>query len=43
MRRGVETHVPVLDRERQTNGFFTRADFQFNEEANTFTVLEVKP
>ena len=37
MRRGVEPHVPVLDRERQTNGFFTRADFQFDEEANTFT------
>lgn len=37
MRRGIEPHVPVLDRERQTKGYFTRADFKFYEEANTFT------
>lgn len=36
MRRGIEPHVPVLDRERQTKGYFTRADFQFDEKANTF-------
>ena len=27
MRRGVEPHVPVLDRERQTNGFFYTCGF----------------
>ena len=37
MRRGIEPHVPLLDRERQTRGFFTRADFQFDEQTNTFT------
>ena len=36
MRLGIEPHVPVLDRERQTNGYFTRADFRFDEEANAF-------
>lgn len=36
MRHGIEPHVPVLDRERQTKGYFTRADFKFDEEANTF-------
>ena len=30
MRRGIEPHVPLLDRERQTWGFFTPADFQFD-------------
>jgi hypothetical protein len=24
MRRGIEPHIPLLDREHQTNGFFTR-------------------
>ena len=37
MRRGIEPHVPILDRERQTNGFFTRADFKFDDQTNTFT------
>jgi transposase len=37
MRRGIEPHVPVLDRERQTKGYFTRADFKFDEDANIFT------
>jgi transposase len=37
MRQGIEPHVPVLDRERQTKGYFTRADFQFDERSNTFT------
>ena len=27
MRRGIEPHIPVLDREHQTKGYFTRADF----------------
>ena len=27
MQRGIEPHIPLLDREHQTNGFFTRADF----------------
>jgi hypothetical protein len=37
MRRGIEPHVPLLDRERQTKGLFTRADFKFDDQANTFT------
>ena len=36
MRRGIEPHIPLLDRERQTNGFFTRADFTFDPQANVF-------
>jgi transposase len=37
MQRGIEPHVPLLDRERQTKGLFTRADFKFDDQANTFT------
>jgi hypothetical protein len=37
MRRGIEPHIPLLDREHQTNGFFTRADFTFDLQANVFT------
>jgi len=37
MQRGIEPHVPLLDRERQTKGLFTRADFQFDDQANSFT------
>jgi transposase len=37
MRRGIEPHVPLLDRERQTRGFFTRADFKFDDQTNSFT------
>lgn len=37
MRRGIEPHVPVLDRKGQTKVYFTHADFKFDEEANTFT------
>jgi Transposase DDE domain len=37
MRRGIEPHIPLLDREHQTNGFFTRADFTFDPQANAFT------
>ena len=29
MRRGIEPHIPILDREHQTKGYFTRADFYF--------------
>lgn len=36
MRRGIEPHVPLLDREHQTKGFFTRADFTFDRQANVF-------
>ena len=36
MRRGIEPHIPLLDREHQTNGFFTRADFTFDPHANVF-------
>jgi transposase len=37
MRRGIEPHIPLLDREHQTNGFFTRAEFTFDPQANAFT------
>jgi hypothetical protein len=37
MRRGIEPHIPLLDREHQTNGFFTRADFTFDPQVNAFT------
>jgi transposase len=36
MQREIEPHVPLLDHEHQTNGFFTRADFSFDAEANVF-------
>jgi transposase len=36
MRRGIEPHVPLLDRERQTKGLFTRADFNFDYQSDTF-------
>jgi hypothetical protein len=36
MRRGIEPHIPLLDREHQTKGFFTRADFAFDRQANVF-------
>jgi transposase len=39
MRRGVEPHIPLLDREHQTNGFFTRGDFTFDPQANVFVCL----
>ncbi len=37
MQRGIEPHIPLLDREHQTNGFFIRADFTFDPQANVFT------
>jgi hypothetical protein len=36
MRHGIEPHIPLLDREHQTKGFFTRADFPFDPQANVF-------
>jgi hypothetical protein len=36
MRRGIDPHIPLLDREHQTKGFFTRADFTFNPQTNVF-------
>jgi len=36
MRREIEPHIPLLDREHQTNGFFTRSDFTFDPQANLF-------
>ena len=37
MRHQIEPHIPLLDREHQTNGYFTRADFTFDPQANAFT------
>jgi len=36
MQRGIEPHVPVLDRAGQTNGVFTRNDFTFDHANNVF-------
>jgi transposase len=36
MGRGIDPHVPILDREHQTKGYFTRADFIFDAAANVF-------
>jgi Transposase DDE domain len=36
MGRGIEPHIPLLDREHQTKGFFTRAEFTFDPQANVF-------
>jgi Transposase DDE domain len=36
MRHQIEPHIPLLDREHQTNGFFTRANFTFDAQANVF-------
>jgi hypothetical protein len=36
MRRRIEPHIPLLDREHQTKGFCTRADFTFDPHANLF-------
>ena len=36
MRRGIEPHIPILDREHQTKGYFTRADFTFDATTNAF-------
>jgi hypothetical protein len=35
--RGIEPHIPILDREHQTKGYFTRADFTFDATVNAFT------
>ena len=42
MSRGVEPHIPILDREHQTSGCFTRADFTFDAAANVFTCPAVR-
>ena len=36
MRRGIEPHVPVIDRETQTGGLFTRAQFTFDRERDLY-------
>jgi hypothetical protein len=36
MQRGIEPHIPVLDRSAQTNGVFTRNDFTFDRANNAF-------
>src|SRR5665213_3257203 len=36
MGRGIEPHIPLIDREHQTKGTFTRADFSFDAAANVF-------
>jgi transposase len=36
MGRGIEPHIPILDREHQTKGYFTRANFTFDATTNAF-------
>lgn len=36
MERGIEPHIPVLDRSGQTNGVFTRNDFTFDRDRNLY-------
>ena len=36
MERGIEPHIPVIDRSSQTNGVFTRNDFRFDREGNAY-------
>jgi Transposase domain (DUF772) len=36
MERGIEPHIPVLDRSAQTNGVFTRNDFTFDRGRNVY-------
>ena len=36
MQRGIEPHIPVLDRSSQTKGMFTHRDFTFVQERNLF-------
>ena len=36
MQRGIVPHIPILDREHQTKGQFTRSDFTFNAKQNVF-------
>jgi transposase len=36
LKRGIEPHIPVLDHEHQTKGYFTRADFTFDTQADAF-------
>jgi hypothetical protein len=43
MQREIEPHVPLLDREHQTDGFFTRPDFTFDAETSVFICPGGKP
>lgn len=43
MQRGIEPHVPVLDRAEQTDGVFTRKDFIFDPAGNAFICPGGKP
>ena len=36
MQRGIEPHIPVLDRSAQTNGVFSRNDFTFDRDRNAY-------
>jgi hypothetical protein len=36
MERGIELHIPILDRTSQTNGVFTRNDFTFDRVNNAY-------
>src|SRR5271168_1549416 len=37
MDRGIEPHIPVIDRANQTGGMFTHRDFIFDRDRNRFT------
>lgn len=35
--KGIEPHVPVWDKGGRTDGTFSRSDFVFNEETDSYT------
>ena len=42
MQRGITPHVPILDREHQTKGLFTRREFTFDPDQNVFVCPDGK-
>jgi transposase len=41
--RGVQPHIPVIDRRHQTGGHFTRDQFRYKPQENTYYCPEGKP
>jgi transposase len=41
--RGVQPHIPVIDRRHQTGGHFTRDQFRYEPQENTYYCPEGKP
>ncbi len=41
--RGIQPHIPVIDRRHQTRGYFTREQFRYEPTENTYYCPEGKP